>query len=215
MNVLIVYAHPEPMSFDAKLKEHAVHTLKQRGYAVQVSDLYAMHFKAIVDPDDFIAPADETFFNLRTEQMNAALNRTFTPDILREQEKVMWANLIILQFPLWWYSFPAIMKGWIDRVMAYGFAYGLGRSLRPRRAMLVITTGGPTRPFTPELQESMSQLLHHIQRGTLRLCGLEVLPPFAIYGAMDATPEQREEFLKQYGQLLEFIDRISPLEFGD
>ncbi|GAB4516074.1 MAG: NAD(P)H-dependent oxidoreductase [Anaerolineae bacterium] len=213
MNVFIIYAHPEPMSFDHRLKIHAVETLKQQGHAVQVSDLYDMRFKAVVDTQDFMAPADDTYFNLRTEQLNASLNRTFSEDIIEEQAKIIWAEMLIFQFPLWWYSFPAIMKGWVDRVLTYGFAYGMGRSLNRKRAMLVITTGGPVRTFTPELQESVSAMLDHIQRGVLHVCGISVLPPFAVYGASSTSNEQKERILVQYTQVLTVLDRIAPLEF--
>lgn len=51
---------------------------------------------------------------------------TQSADIAAEQEKLLWADTVIFQFPLWWFSMPAIMKGWIDRVYAWGFAYGVG-----------------------------------------------------------------------------------------
>jgi Putative NADPH-quinone reductase (modulator of drug activity B) len=62
MNILIVYAHPEPRSLNAALKDFAVMHLRQQGHSVQVSDLYAMKFKAVLDTDDFLAhPAGERF----------------------------------------------------------------------------------------------------------------------------------------------------------
>lgn len=213
LNVFIIYAHPEPMSFDSRMKNHAVSVLKKAGHAVQVSDLYDMRFKATVDPDDFVSHADDTYFNLRTEQLNASLNRSFAEDIMEEQGKTLWADMLIFQFPLWWYSFPAIMKGWVDRVLTYGFAYGMGRSLSGRRAMLTFTAGGPARAYTPELQSAANTMLDHIQRHVLHLCGLQVLPPFGVYGATNASPDQRERFLQQYTQVLEVLERVVPLDF--
>jgi NAD(P)H dehydrogenase (quinone) len=213
MNVLIVYAHPEPKSFDGVMRTRALNVLTRAGHAVQLSDLYDMRFKSVADGGDFTDRVDDTFFDLQAEQMNAAQYGTFTPDILAEQSKVLWAELILFQFPLWWYSVPAILKGWFDRVLAYGFAYGEGRSLAGRRAMLVLTTGGPPRPYTPEKRDAISAILEPIQRYTLHLCGLEVLPPFAIYGAANASIRQREHFLLQYTRLLTSLDQIPPLEF--
>ncbi|QWU17002.1 NAD(P)H dehydrogenase (quinone) [Paenibacillus sophorae] len=54
MNVLIVYAHPEPGSFNGAMKDLAVATLIDEGHQVKVSDLYAMNFKAVADRDDFL-----------------------------------------------------------------------------------------------------------------------------------------------------------------
>lgn len=215
MNVLIVYAHPEPKSFDAMMKSESIEVLKDLGYAVQISDLYAMRFKSIVSPGDFVDRVDENYFDLRREQSHASRTGTYTPDILREQQKILWADFVIFQFPLWWYSVPAIMKGWLDRVLTYGFAYGEGHSLIGRRAMLVMTTGGPPRVFTPELRQAISTMLDHIQRHTLYFCGFEVLPPFAVYGAYEATPVQRERYMAEYVQILQSLNRIVPLEFDD
>lgn len=212
MNVLIVYAHPEPRSFDAQMKDEAVKVLTDMGYAVQVSDLYAMEFYPIASRDDFIEHAHDVF-DLRSEQAHAARHGTFAPDILAEQQKLLWADVVILQFPLWWYSVPAILKGWFDRVLAYGFAYGQGRSLVGRRAMLVTTTGGPTRIYTPEMRDALIALFEPIQRHTLHFCGFEVLPPFAVYGAADATAEQRREYLAEYREILRALNRIVPLRF--
>lgn len=213
MNVLIVYAHPEPKSFDAQMLEHAVELLQDLGYAVQVSDLYAKEFRAVASRGDFVDPADEQFFDLRNEQAHAARNGTFTPDILNEQQLILWADILILQFPLWWYSVPAIMKGWLDRVLAYGFAYGQGRSMIGRRAIIVTTTGGAAQVYTAEMRDALTHLLEPIHRHTLHFCGFEVLPPFAVYGAASATPQQREEYLQQYTNILHSLDRIVPLKF--
>jgi NAD(P)H dehydrogenase (quinone) len=213
MNVFIVYAHPEPKSFDHALKERAFQVLTREGHAVEVSDLYAMRFKAQVDAGDFTEPLDPMHFNLRAEQKHAADNGTFSPDILAEQRKLLWCDMLLLQFPLWWYSVPAILKGWFDRVLAYGVAYGQGRNLAGRRAMLVLTTGGPARPFTAAKQRTISDMLDTIQRGTLYFCGLEVLPPFAIYGAADTDMEKQEQLLIQYTQLLRALDEIPPINY--
>ena len=116
MNVLIVYAHPNPRSFNAAMREAAVDTLTEAGHAVQVSDLYAMHFKATLDEHDFKERQNPNFFDPTNEQYHAAMRGSFADDIAKEIEKVDWANLVIFQFPLWWQSFPAILKGWVDQV---------------------------------------------------------------------------------------------------
>jgi NAD(P)H dehydrogenase (quinone) len=214
MNTLIVYAHPGPKSFNRILKDKAVEVLAGEGHLVQVSDLYAMGFKAQSDITDFVAPLHPETCNFQLEQLNAANHSTYATDVLQEQYKVTWADTLIFQFPLWWYSAPAIMKGWFDRVLTYGFAYGQGSNLAGRRAMLVVTTGGTPRPFTPEKRIIINNMLDHIQRSILYFCGLDILPPFAVYGGDNTTPDQREQYLLQYRQLLRSIDNISPTDYS-
>jgi NAD(P)H dehydrogenase (quinone) len=213
MNVFIVYAHPEPKSFDAVMRDYTIDTLTQAGHIVDISDLYQMRFKTVSDVDDFTMPLNPLTLDIKTEQKHAAENGTFTQDILAEQRKLQWCDVLILQFPLWWYAVPAIMKGWIDRVFAYGFAYGRGRKLDGKRAMLVMTTGGTPAPFTSNKQRVLSDMLDYLQRGTLDFCGFEVLPPFAVYGAADIHPEQREQVLLQYAQMLRALAYLPPIEF--
>src|SRR6266571_7620050 len=155
MNVLLVYAHPEPKSLNGSLKDFAVKRLEAAGHAVQVSDLYAMKWKASLDDGDTLARLSATRFDPEGDSRHAFENGLQSKDIEREQEKLMWADAVILQFPMWWYSMPAILKGWVERVYAYGFAYGVGEhsdqrwgdrfgegSLAGKRAMLIVTTGG-------------------------------------------------------------------------
>ena len=213
MNILIVHAHPDPGAFLGKLRAQAEDVLKKQGNAIQVSDLYMMHFNPIASADDFLDPRDSTRFVLHAEQRHATENGTFATDIQEEQQKLLWADTILFYFPLWWYSVPAVLKGWIDRVFAYGFAYGDQYHLAGRRAMLTLTTGGPPRPFTQDKQEAINHMLEHIQRGTLHFCGIEVLPPFAVYGGDYANMEQRDQYLLQYRQMLLSLERIRPLTF--
>jgi len=214
MNILLIYAHPAPESFDCALKDKAVEILSADGHIVQVSDLYAMRFKAAADIADFNEPINPAVCNFQVEQINAVQYGSFAPDIVQEQQKVLWANLLIFQFPLWWYSVPAITKGWLDRVLTYGFAYGQGRDLRGRSALLVVTTGGAPRPFTAEKRMVINNMLDHIQRGILYFCGLDILPPYAVYGAANMTPEQREHVLEQYAYLLRSIQQLSPIDYS-
>jgi NAD(P)H dehydrogenase (quinone) len=214
MNIFIVYAHPDPKSFNAKLKDKAVEVLTGLGHSLQISDLYDMGFHPIASPDDFIDPIKDDEFDLQREQSQAAQIGRFAPDILAEHQKLFWCDLLILQFPMWWYSVPAIMKGWIDRILAYGVAYGEGHSLGGRRAMLVLTTGGAPRIYTPQMRDTISNLLEHLQRGTLHICGFDVLPPYAVYGAANTNSAQREQTLLQYTQLLKSLESIPPISFG-
>ena len=98
MNVLIVYAHPEPKSFNAAMKDLAVETLRAAGHTVTVSDLYRMGFGAVLGAGDFTGPrVDAETLNLAAEQTSAYEAGTLAPEITAEQAKVKAADLVILQ----------------------------------------------------------------------------------------------------------------------
>lgn len=181
MKVLLIYAHPEPRSLNGGLKDFAVQHLQQAGHEVQVSDLYAMRWKAGFDADDSSAPPVGEFWRSTLDSKQAFEQGTQSADIVAEQEKLLWADTVIFQFPLWWFSMPAIMKGWIDRVYAYGFAYGVGEhsdrhwgdrygegTLAGKRAMLIVTTGGWVEHYAPRgINGPIDDILFPIQHGML------------------------------------------------
>src|SRR5690606_697581 len=120
-----------------------------------------------------------------------------TADVAMEIEKLRWADTLILQFPLWWFSMPAILKGWVDRVFAYGFAYGVGEHsdhrwgdrygegcLAGKKAMLMVTVGGWREHYSARgINGPMEDLLFPIHHGILFYPGYQVLPPFVVYQA--------------------------------
>uniref|UniRef100_A0A3Q1EG10 Flavodoxin-like fold domain-containing protein n=1 Tax=Acanthochromis polyacanthus TaxID=80966 RepID=A0A3Q1EG10_9TELE len=123
---LIVFAHQTPASFNATARDVAVQELSDQGYRVLVSDLYAMKFRAEATRDDIKGELkNPELFQYGDETMFAWMENQLSEDITAEQQKVTEAELIIFQFPLYWFSVPAILKGWFDRVLAQGFAFSL------------------------------------------------------------------------------------------
>jgi len=206
MNVLIVYAHPEPTSFSAALAERAVDALGRAGHVVTVSDLYKQNFNPVAGRHDFSTVADPKRFHYQSEQALAASSGAFAPEIAREQERVAAADLLILQFPLWWGGPPAILKGWFERVLAYGFAYVDGRRFdtgvfKGRRALLSVTTGGTTARFGPDgVYGEVEKVLWSAQRLTLEYMGYSVEEPFVAYGTPRVGGEVRAEYLDRFEQ---------------
>ena len=219
MKVLIVYAHEEPHSFNGALKNTAIQTFEMAGHTVVVSDLYRMKFKAVADGEDFLERRDKHYLKRQMEEKVAVELGTLAHDITIEQKKLLDCDLLILQFPLWWFSMPAILKGWMDRVLSMGFAYGGGQwydtgSLKGRKAMLSITTGGPDFMYSPLGRNgNIEKILFPIQHGILYFCGFEVLPPFIAYSPAHATDEQRAQMLDEYHQRLAALDTLQPLAF--
>ncbi|MEL7938350.1 NAD(P)H-dependent oxidoreductase [Pseudomonas delhiensis] len=227
MNILIVYAHPEPRSLNGSLKDFAVRRLQAAGHQVQVSDLYAMGWKAPLDAADSLDGAAAGRFDPSEDSRRAYAGGRQSADIAAEQAKLRWADALILQFPLWWFSMPAILKGWVERVYAYGFAYGVGEhsdarwgdrygegSLAGKRAMLVVTTGGWESHYSARgINGPIDDLLFPIHHGILYYPGFEVLPAFLVYraGRMD---EARYAAIEQaYGERLDRLFSTAPLPF--
>ena len=219
MNVLIVYAHPEPASFNGAMKDLAVETLTGAGHAVTVSDLYAMNFNPVAGAHDFSSRADPDHLDVGTEQAHAARHGGFTPDVQAEIDKLMAADFLLLQFPFWWYSVPAILKGWIDRVFAYGVAYDFGRTwdrgvFAGRRAMLSFTTSAPPTSSMPDGRNGdLERTLWPLHAGTLALCGYDVLKPFVAHAVRWVDAPRRQAILAEFRTRLLNIASDEPLFF--
>lgn len=219
MQALIVYAHPEPTSFNASLRDCAAETLAAAGYTVEVSDLYALGFDAVAAADDFSARQNPAALNIGLEQMHASQTRGFSAEVQAEIDKLMAADLLLLQFPLWWFSMPAILKGWIDRVFAFGTAYDFGRTwdkgvFAGRKAMLSITASAPQAAFMPDGRNGdMERVLWPIHAGILALCGYSVLPPFIAHGIPFVGPEAMQAEVERLRARLVSIDTTEPLFF--
>ncbi|KAF1023286.1 MAG: Glutathione-regulated potassium-efflux system ancillary protein KefF [Acinetobacter bereziniae] len=219
MNILIVHAHPEPLSFTTALKDHAVQVLENMGHAVEVSDLYAMNFNPVASQADFNSRSNQDYLNYALEQRHASKAHELVQDIQIEIEKVQKADLVIFTFPMYWTSVPAILKGWIDRVFVSGIFYGGKRfynhgGMLGKKAMLSFTLGGRDHMFGQDaIHGSIENLLLPIQRGTLAYVGFEVLPPFMAYHVPYITDEARQQLLEQYQQHLQNLEQFTALEF--
>jgi NAD(P)H dehydrogenase (quinone) len=198
LNVLIVFAHPERRSFNGAMLDLAVDELTARGHSVTASDLYAMRFWAGAGPDDFIGRIDRRPIALQSLQAEAARTDRFAAEIRTEIDKLMACRMLILQFQLWWFSMPAILKGWIDRVFAYGVTYGKGASLAGRRALVATTTGGPAASYSEMGRGTVESYLKHLLVGTLAFCGMELLPMFVAHGPARLTDAERTQILARY-----------------
>jgi len=219
MQVLLVYAHPEPQSFNGAMLNIARDTLTAAGHEVEISDLYAQNFNPVAGPNDVSVRQNDAIFNLGAEQMHAAGSNGFAPDVQTEIDKLMRADFLLLQFPMWWFSMPAILKGWIDRVFAFGQAYDFGRTWEQgvfsgRRAMLSITASAPVAAFMPDGRSGdMERVLWPIHAGVLALCGYSVLPPFVAHGIPFIGEPAMQAELERYREQLVSIDAAKPLFF--
>ena len=158
----------------------------------EFSDLDAKGWKSEVDRADFPSLGPDDRLKVAAASGEGFAAGALTGDVVAEQQKLLWADALILQFPLWWYSMPAILKGWVDRVYAYGLAYGVGEhsnthwgdqfgegAFAGKRAMLIVTTGGWEEHYSPRgINGPIDDLLFPINHGILFYPGFDVLPPF-------------------------------------
>jgi NAD(P)H dehydrogenase (quinone) len=195
------------------MKNVALQTLENDGHSVTVSDLYAQGFSAVAQKWDFVTTSGN-HFNYMFEQKHAArLQMAFSPDIVGEIQKLQAADTVLFIAPTWWFSVPAILKGWFDRVLAMGVAWDTGKFyenglMRGKQAMFISSGAHPTEYYkvNGRHQASLNQMLHPINHGTLAFCGFNVHEPFMAMNVMSANNDSREKALKD----LEFRVRNIP-----
>jgi NAD(P)H dehydrogenase (quinone) len=223
MNILLVFAHPEPQSFNGAMLRTAVATLEAAGHQVQVSDLYAQPFEPVSDRRNFTTVQDAAYFKQQREELYATAHHGFAAEVEAELQKLAWCDVLIWQFPLWWFGVPAVLKGWVDRVFAMGRAYGAGQFyengvFRGKRALLSLTTGSgsPAEAYQPGgLQGDLLGILRPIHRGMLQFTGFTVLAPHVVYGPARQSDEQRATELVNWAARLPGLAEEAPLEVGE
>lgn len=227
MHALIVYAHPEPRSFNGTLRNVAAERLSVIGYEVEVSDLYAEGFDPAEGPAHYVRRLDAETFSPLGEQRHAYRTGTIAPDVRREIDRLERADLVVFQFPLWWHGPPAMLKGWFDRVFMSGGLYTSTMRydrgyFRGRKAIVSMTSGAPAEAFGPGSRggdvDTMLWPVHY----SLHYMGFSVLPPFLAHGVQghgyaygDATAfgERLEAHERRWAARLEAIDADLPLSF--
>lgn len=222
--VLVVYAHPEPRSLTRRFVAETIQTLERQGHTVQQSDLHGMGWKATFDEDDFPSRINNDRFAFIQESEHAYRTGQQTRDVATEQRKLLDADAVIFHFPLWWFGMPAILKGWIDRVYAYGFAYGYKGAgnryrygdgiLKGKRALLSVMVGGPAQDYAPRgINGPLDELLFPITHGALFFPGMDVLPTHAVYGTGKLDNAVAEKEIAAWRSRLENLFDEAPIPF--
>jgi len=220
MNVLIVHAHPEPASFNGAMTRIARDVLTAQGHQVTVSDLYAMGFHAASDRSNFATVADAGYFKPQAEEALASEHGGFAPDLAAEIDKLEACDLLIFQFPIWWFGLPAILKGWVDRVFVMGRIYGGGRvydtgRFRGRRAMLSLTTGAPEDAWiTGGRHGDMNGVLRPIHRGIFQFVGFDVLSPQVSCAVARVGDNERAAMLDDWRRRVAGLFQEAPMDVG-
>lgn len=185
MRCLVVYCHPLPESFGAALRDAALSVLSERGWEVRLVDLYAEGFDPVLSADE------------RRNMEHAPTDPRLAPHI----DNLKWAQAILFVYPTWWYGLPAMLKGWMDRVLWTDVAFTLPPDghivslLQHITRIGVITTCGAQWWLSFLIgQPGRKTLL----RGLWALCGRRARTMFMVHYNMDSsTPESRARFLEK------------------
>jgi NAD(P)H dehydrogenase (quinone) len=191
MRALVVYAHPDPESFAGAVLARAVRGLDRAKHEVRVTDLYADGFDGAMSAEE-----------RRTHKEPGV-----APELQRYADDLQWAELLVLVYPTWWSGFPAILKGWVDRVWVAGVAWELPEGadrIRPRlgniRRIVVITSHGSSKLVNAAEGESGKRT---VTRSMRSMCSWRTRTTWcAIYGLDTSTVEQRNAFLDR-------VDRVT------
>jgi NAD(P)H dehydrogenase (quinone) len=203
-SALLVHAHPEPDSFSSAQAVAVADQLRSEGIDVRTIDLTAEDWDPVLAREQLMDRPG--YFKPQAEQLRAVSTGTLADPVRTHLEQLQRSDLLVLSFPLWWFSMPAIMKGWIDRVFAMGATFGgehgifADGGMRGRKAMLLLTTGGAQAAFVPDAPDGygdMDRFLFHIHRGMLEFVGYEVLPPVITYAPARLDDAARAAALTQ------------------
>ncbi len=180
MNQLIILAHPKKDSFTQQLKAEIVDQFYNQGNEVKVRDLYNLKFNPVLS-------ASELKFNKKGQ---------FMGDVTVEQNYIRWADEISILYPLWWNAFPAILKGYIDRVFINGFAFKINgngpEGLLKGKGVRLITTAGMTEESLTESQvyEGLRITQDH---GVFEFCGMEVIDHLYVTRVTSLNEEEKQK----------------------
>lgn len=189
MKHLVILAHPYSKSFSNGIVTAIKEEVLKNNSEFRVRDLNEIDFDPVLKSADLV--------NLR--------NKNYADDIKAEQEHIKWADIITFVYPVWWAGLPAIMKGYVDRVFANGFAFTHGSEgpiglLTGKKALLFCTTGFPN-----NLYEQIG--MHHSMKQTtdsaiFEYCGIEVLEHLFFGAIPSSTDEEREQYLTEIKSII-------------
>ncbi|MGW0247204.1 NAD(P)H-dependent oxidoreductase [Nocardia goodfellowii] len=220
--MLWILAHPDTDSLSHSLYRHGVGHLRGTGHRVIDVDLYAERWNPVLSEDDTLGATGDTFSD---RQRDATQRRKLPADVLRQQQLVAESHTVIVQFPLWWYGMPAILKGWFDRVFTNGFAFGIrdrdGKvrkygdgGLAGRRLLPIVTAGDRADALGPRgISGDIDDILWPLLHGTAHYTGMLPLRPHLIGSAGHVDAAAHRHTVDALTARLDNLDAESPIRY--
>jgi NAD(P)H dehydrogenase (quinone) len=174
MRTLLVVAHPRPRSLTFAAAEAFAAELARVGMPVEWADLVAEGFDPVVGPPDEPDWADP--------------GKVYSPAVCAEMARIERNEATVIVFPVWWWSVPAILKGWIDRVWNHGWAYG-GHSYPHRRVWMIGIAGTSQDAYAKRGYDTAIRT--QLEVGVLEYCGVEERRLELLYGAIESEAQAR------------------------
>lgn len=187
MRVVVVVAHPDPSSFNHAIAATATTSLLSVGHDVTLLDLYAEGFRAAMSPAERLAYHGE--------------RPILDPMVERHADIVKEAEALVFIYPTWWSTMPAILKGWLERVMVPGVGFvfddhhHVRRGLTGVRRIVGISTYGARWVYVKAIHDNGRRVLLRALR--LNTATFTHRSWLGLYEMNTRTPEQRVAFLKQ------------------
>jgi putative NADPH-quinone reductase len=194
MRALVVYCHPSPESFTAAVRDVVLDRLRVAGAEIRLTDLYARGFQPLLTPTEWHGYLDSP--------------RNRDP-VAGDVDDLLWCDTLVFVYPTWWYGLPAMLKGWLDRVMLPDVAFLMpkapGETVRPNLLHItrlgVFTTGGASRWLTLLVGAPGKRTL---MRGIGFACAPFRRTAFAMHYLMDSsTPDSRRAHLALVGRRMD------------
>jgi NAD(P)H dehydrogenase (quinone) len=179
MKILVVTAHPRSDSLTAHITKRYTAGLNKAGHAYEIVDLYKEKFNPLIFPKD------------EPDWDNP--DKTYSEEVIHEMKRIESSEALVYIFPVWWYSMPAILKGYIDRVWNYGFAYGPNK-LPVQKIRWIAMVGETEKQFKKRNYHLMME--HHLNIGLADFCGVSDSKVHFMYntlGEFEAYAEEEKE----------------------
>ncbi|HOW28580.1 MAG TPA: NAD(P)H-dependent oxidoreductase [Elusimicrobiota bacterium] len=185
MKISIILAHPRAASFNHAIAQTAAAQLKKNGHDVRMHDLYQEKFDPLLSPAELTAPSAD-------------------PLVQRHAAEITEADGIVIVHPNWWGQPPAMLKGWVDRVLCMGVAYRFTENdkgegvpvglLKARTAVLFNTSNTPADREQAVFGDPLDNLW---KRCILDFCGIKNVHRAMFGVVIVSTPAQRETWLEE------------------
>lgn len=201
VKTLIVLAHPDPGSFNCQWAEATRQASLALGHEVVLSDLVSMGFDPVERQSHYGKTNTDDFDVLRAQE-RASETGQLPEDVAVEIAKIEAADRVIFHFPMWWFSPPAILKGWFERVLANGAMHSTDERFdtgrcRHKSALFCVTTGSSEIQSAPDGKEGNAQMLLWPLGQALRYLGFSVLCPITVNGVHSYHEEEAALTLAQ------------------